>query len=75
MINITQILKDNDRKVIDYQEQKQLAKVLIKNIIVSKRNRNLDVYLVSDNVIPEELLEKIKKIIYKIYQRSGYKSI
>jgi DNA polymerase-3 subunit alpha (Gram-positive type) len=63
MINIKQIFKEKDFELFSIEEKKILENVILENIDVSRREKNLNVFLLSECVITEQMLNKLKKII------------
>jgi len=63
MINITQILKEKDLKLFSIEEKQMLLKVILVNTKVSLHSRKIDIYLLSEHILSEQILNKVKKLI------------
>ena len=63
MRNIKQILKEKDLKLFSAEEKKTIENVIVENINVSRQEKSLDVFLLSEDVLSKQTLNRLKKII------------
>ena len=47
MVNIKQIFNEKDLEMFDMEEKKALSGVIIENIIISRKQKKVDIYLMS----------------------------
>lgn len=63
MTNITEIINKKDLEKFSQEEIKKLSKVILETSKVSLKSRQIDVYLLSQHVLSEQILSKLKDII------------
>ncbi len=63
MINLKNIFKEEDLKIFEAEEKRLLTNIILENIVVSREKKDLDVFLLSEHVLTEQILIKIKNIL------------